>query len=148
MLRMSRSSSFPREYAAVRPTATPSTTPIAVERPERTRTETPPERKRLSTSRPRSSVPNHASLDGRRERELPLDALVGLVRGDERPDERDADDEQRDAEPDLRPMLRPRGRDEEAPRAPRLRLEVDRDRLDDGDVAHGSCLEETSAAAG
>ena len=64
MLRMSRSSSLPGEYAAMRPTTTPSATPIAVERPERMRTETPPERKRLSTSRPRSSVPNHVSLDG------------------------------------------------------------------------------------
>src|SRR5262245_378921 len=64
IVRMRKSSSLPREYAASRPTVMPSDIPIAVETPESTSTERPPYRKRLSTSRPSVSVPSHASLDG------------------------------------------------------------------------------------
>ena len=77
IVRISRSSSLPREYAAVSPTPMPRVTPIAVESAGQQRTETPPSRKRLKVSRPRVSVPNLASLDGWGERELSLDALIG-----------------------------------------------------------------------
>src|SRR5262245_4641616 len=64
IVRMSRSSSLPCEYAASRPMVMPSAMPSAVDRPESTRTDSPPYRSRLRTSRPRLSVPSQASLDG------------------------------------------------------------------------------------
>src|SRR3954451_12556782 len=64
MPRISASSRKEREYAATRPMAAPKLSPSAVAASESPRIDRPPQRKRLSTSRPRLSVPSSALADG------------------------------------------------------------------------------------
>ena len=102
-------------------------------------TETPPARKRLKTSRPRSSVPNHVSLDGGANGNWPSTPWSGSYGATNGPMK---------AIPTMRSVIptpifvrccdHAVARRRRHGRRPSLAVELDLDRVGDGDAAHES----------